>query len=340
VEKPTIEELLLASVEQHPSDLVKIVSERLGVSRQAVHRHLDRLIHSGTITKIGRRRGTKYYLTDHPISSVRLKTSDKLEEDRVYSEYVAPKLNAVPDNIRDICHYGFTEIMNNAIDHADANEIDIAVFVTNEDITIMIADNGIGIFKKIADALKLEDRREAILHLTKGKFTTDPDRHTGEGIFFTSRMFDEMTIRSGGLDFVRMFDDDWLIGRSNLGTGTAVSLSIARSSTRQMADVFERYTDPESLQFDKTQVVVRLSQLEGEKYISRSQAKRILLGLDRFKQVILDFQGVATVGQGFVDEVFRVYRNIHPEVRIEYVNANDNVEFMIRRGVSTASPSA
>jgi len=60
----------------------------------------------------------------------------------------------------------------------------------------------------------------------------------------------------------------------------------------------------------------------------------MLLGLDKFTSVILDFSDVRSVGQGFVDEVFRLYKDAHLEVKISYVNANDDVEFMIRRGAS------
>lgn len=41
----------------------------------------------------------------------------------------------------------------------------------------------------------------AILELSKGKFTSDPARHSGEGIFFTSRMCDKFEILSKGLFF-------------------------------------------------------------------------------------------------------------------------------------------
>ncbi|MCB0367566.1 MAG: DUF4325 domain-containing protein, partial [Bdellovibrionales bacterium] len=42
------------------------------------------------------------------------------------------------------------------------------------------------------------------------------------------------------------------------------------------------------------------------------------------------------VGQAFVDEVFRVFKDSHPEIEIEHINANDAIEFMIKRGLSTA----
>ncbi|MCX6112011.1 MAG: STAS-like domain-containing protein [Proteobacteria bacterium] len=81
--------------------------------------------------------------------------------------------------------------------------------------------------------------------------------------------------------------------------------------------------------------MVKLSDLGEEQYVSRSQAKRILLALDKFEKIILDFKDVKTVGQGFVDEVFRVFKQEHPNIEIEYVNANDNVLFMLKRGLDT-----
>ena len=88
-------------------------------------------------------------------------------------------------------------MFNNAIDHSGGTEI---VFVTKTaaQTTITIKDNGIGIFKKIQAAMNLLDERHAILELAKGKLTTDPKRHTGEGIFFTSRLVDSFDIVSGG----------------------------------------------------------------------------------------------------------------------------------------------
>ncbi|GIS84625.1 MAG: hypothetical protein CM1200mP16_09250 [Nitrospina sp.] len=67
-------------------------------------------------------------------------------------------------------------------------------------------------------------------------------------------------------------------------------------------------------------------------YISRSQARRFFWGLEKFKYVILDFSDISTVGQGFVDEVFRVFKTKYSRTKIEYKNANDNVKFMIERG--------
>jgi STAS-like domain of unknown function (DUF4325) len=81
---------------------------------------------------------------------------------------------------------------------------------------------------------------------------------------------------------------------------------------------------------------VELSKFEWEVMISRSQAKRILTGLEKFKYVTLDFKGVRLVGQGFADEVFRVFKNRYPDIQIDYINANDDVKFMIERSIKTS----
>ncbi len=155
----------------------------------------------------------------------------------------------------------------------------------------------------------MSDIKESPLHLSKGKFTTDPTKHSGEGIFFTSRAFDEFSMISGDLKYHCFAEDhDWLI--ETLETtpilGTQVILKISKTSKKELILIFKEFTDSD-FRFSKTNVFVKLTKLKGEKYISRSQAKRLLLGLEKFKKVILDFLEVPSVEQAFVDEVFRVF---------------------------------
>jgi hypothetical protein len=69
----------------------------------------------------------------------------------------------------------------------------------------------------------------------------------------------------------------------------------------------------------------------GDKLISRSQAKQVVARLERFKEVVLDFEDVDSIGPAFADEIFRVFANQHPEVSLLAVNTNVNVERMIQR---------
>lgn len=76
-------------------------------------------------------------------------------------------------------------------------------------------------------------------------------------------------------------------------------------------------------------VPVRLAQCGDEKLISRSQAKRLLLRLDGFKMVILDFKGVESIGQEFADQIFRVFAQTHPGMEVVPINTSKDVQQMI-----------
>ena len=70
----------------------------------------------------------------------------------------------------------------------------------------------------------------------------------------------------------------------------------------------------------------------GNIYVSRSQARRILDDLaGRFKTIILDYNHVPAIGQAFADEIYRVFKNRHPEIELKSINTNEVVGFMINR---------
>jgi hypothetical protein len=85
-----------------------------------------------------------------------------------------------------------------------------------------------------------------------------------------------------------------------------------------------------------TVVPVRLAKYGTENLISRPQAKRVLLHVNKFKNVIFDFSEVTVVGQAFADEIFRVYASNHPEIALASINTNYEVKKMITR--ATAQP--
>ncbi|MBQ6421232.1 MAG: STAS-like domain-containing protein [Clostridia bacterium] len=59
--------------------------------------------------------------------------------------------------------------------------------------------------------------------------------------------------------------------------------------------------------------------------VSRSQAKRLCARLEGFREVSLDFADVEWIGQGFADQVFRVFQNENPEIRLLPLNMNRDV---------------
>ena len=232
----------------------------------------------------------------------------------------------------DIWQFCFTEMFNNAVDHSEGISILVKVLSTAASTEIVLQDDGIGIFRKIQAAMNLSDERHAVLELAKGKLTTDPDRHTGQGIFFTSRLLDSFDILSGGVYFAHTLesDADWIMEPSEVQTGTAVFMKLGNRSARIDTQIFSQYTSGEDHGFTKTVVPVRLAQYGEDKLISRSQAKRLLGRVDQFKSVVFDFEGVATIGQAFADEIFRVFARSHPSIELLAVHTTTGVQQQIQ----------
>jgi len=329
-----IERALLREVDAHPRDLVRVVADSMRLSRTAVAARARVLVEAGFLEKEGTTRPT-YRRGPNRRAEFRHALAD-LQEDRVWSRDVAPLLRGLSANVLDICHHAVTEMVNNTIDHSEGSEVRIEVVVKEGRVELSVVDDGIGIFRKITRALALPDERLALLELSKGKLTTDPTRHSGEGIFFTSRAFDRFQIQSGGLyfDHDHRHDDDWLdeVETPPMDHGTAVYMELARDSARSIREVFDEFSSgPDDYDFAKTVVPVRLAKVGDENLVSCSQAKRLLQRVERFRSVVLDFDQVGGIGQAFADEIFRVFANAHPEVELMAVNAVPAVQQMIRR---------
>ncbi|MCX6064784.1 MAG: DUF4325 domain-containing protein [Chloroflexi bacterium] len=338
-EKTTeIRTFILAQIEKHSADLTEITSDKFKISRQAIRKHIQTLVNDGLITATGATRDRQYSLNLLSEFKVEIPINSNLSEDAIWRQDIRPKLQDVPSNIIGICQYGFTEMVNNVIDHSEGGNLLIYLRRTAAYLEILISDDGIGIFNKIAKHLGLDDKINVILELAKGKLTTDPKRHTGEGIFFTSRVFDNFMIISGNLMFVHSeADNDWLLEeKENLHEGTLVRLRIDPKSNRNIKDVFDKFADGDDYGFSKTHIPVTLARYGDENLVSRSQAKRLLTRFERFKEIVLDFSGVELVGQAFADELFRVFKIDHPLVNISYVNANEQVTNMILRTTSSS----
>jgi anti-sigma regulatory factor (Ser/Thr protein kinase) len=330
---------LLDAIKDGRLDYLQNAVKLFGITRQAVHRHLSDLVASGYLMAEGSTRARKYtlgpkrwYAANYDISAI--------DESTAYRRDFSFVFAGLPANIEDICHYGFTEMLNNAIDHSEGTEIYVTASRTEAQISITIRDIGEGIFLRIARLLNLPDPRESLLELSKGKLTTDPKNHTGEGIFFTSRAFDAFYIVSGDLTFSHTDENtlDCLLHNDKARKGTTVIMEISTASNKDLKNIFDAYSSgPDEYRFDRTVVPVRLALYEGERLVSRSQAKRILNRVERFKHVILDFEGVDSIGQAFADEVFRVFKNTHPQIELLHINTNMDVLKMIRRAFSGAA---
>ncbi|MDQ7075244.1 MAG: DUF4325 domain-containing protein [Gammaproteobacteria bacterium] len=326
-----IRKYLLSAVKSDNHQMIHDGQEIFNVSRQTIHTHLSALIKMGYLVAEGNTKARIYALGAKRSHTQEFSLKNLHESDVYYKDFSYIFKN-LPNEIEDICHYGFTEMLNNAIDHSGGKSVYISAKINNDYIEFFISDNGEGIFNHISRVMKLSDPRESILELSKGKLTTDPENHTGQGIFFTSRTFDTFYIYSGDLIFSHNEGaDDYLFHNDSEQKGTTVYMKVALDSAINLGDVFDAFTgtEDEDFAFNTTVVPVKLVLYEGEKLVSRSQAKRILNRVEKFNNILLDFSDVDSIGQAFADEVFRVFTRRNPQVSIMSVHTTDSIDRMI-----------
>jgi anti-sigma regulatory factor (Ser/Thr protein kinase) len=330
---PEIREFILQNVNEHPANIVSVTMEKFGYSRPGINRYMQKLAGEGYLAFHGNTYARRYNLKPLIESNFLLKVDFLWTEDEVWRDRILPLMAKIPKNIIGVCQYGFTEMLNNVIDHSATTNVDIYYCQTYNEIMMRVTDHGKGIFEKIKNDFHLDDPRTALLELSKGKLTSDKRNHAGEGIYFTSRSFDSFRIRSGNLFYSRAKrdGDGWLIevnDRTAYRKGTLVEMRIKMNADWSLRDVFDTYQG-DNLKFRKTHVPIKLAQYPGEQLVSRSQAKRLLTRFENFSEVFLDFKDIEEIGQAFADEIFRVYRDNNPDISIVVAFANEDIKKMI-----------
>ena len=334
-----IRRYVLENIGKNPRGIASLIASQFKISRQAATRYLTQMVKDGQLAAEGTTKDRSYRVGVIKNFTKEYDLKVYRDESQIWSEDFSPLFKNVPANIAHIFEYGFTEMVNNVIDHSEGKVLRAGFKRSPGDIFISVRDDGIGIFKKIKDACNLSDERQSILELSKGKLTTDPAKHTGEGIFFSSRIFDYFGISSHELVFSHSIDieNDFLLHQKEETKGTIVYMDMKLDSKKELRNVFDEYSKtPGEYSFDKTIVPVRLAQYEGADILSRSQAKRLMARVENFKVVVLDFEGVQSIGPAFADEIFRVYKNEHPNVELSTINTSEEVLKMINR---VSSPS-
>jgi hypothetical protein len=314
------------------------VARAAGVSRQAAHYRLKEMEARGDIVHEGAGRAGRYRRraqreTHYPLQG--------LKEDEVWGEEsrALRELDlAVFDNpkVRPVLNFTFTEMVNNAIDHSQGTTIVVRWFYSADQIAFEVDDDGIGAFRNMRESRDLSSDFDAIGEIAKGKQTTAPSRHSGLGIYFSSRMANEFVLISGHLSWtVDNRRDDEAIGWLDVERiGTRVRCAVDAGTRVTPQEVFDEFADPENIGSNTT--TIRVSLFEEGGFVSRTEAKRLGAHLETFGTVELDFEGIESVGQGFVDELFRVWQNDHPQTHLVPIRANRSIMSVI----AMTAPSA
>lgn len=339
-----IKQLILAKLRKKGQLEASEIIKETGFTRARVNDFFRELLNEGKIVRFGKTKGAFYVLAEKKLVDAakskilvfhKILENINLKEDVILDQIKKETgiFKDLKENVLHIVEYAFTEMLNNAIDHSQSEKIIVEIKRSNVDISFSVNDHGVGVFNNIKEKRHLPDAMTAIENLLKGKTTTAPEQHSGEGIFFTSRIADTFVLQSFGKKmFFHNILHDIFLQDTKISSGTQVFFTVALDADKTLKELFDKYTDvqSETYEFNKTEVIVKLFQF-GDNMISRSQAKRVVEGLEKFDEITLDFKDVVTVGQGFADEVFRVWQDKFPRIKIKYRNANENIEFMIKR---------
>ncbi|MCL2209836.1 MAG: DUF4325 domain-containing protein [Treponema sp.] len=322
-----IRDFLLENI-KYNRNFATLTAERFGITLPAVYKHVDRLVSEKQIEKKNGR-----FILQSIQHKYFYKIDKTLSEDAVWEKDIKKHFTGMPENIKNIWVYGFLEIFNNAVEHSNGKKIQVIINENRINKSICILDDGIGIFKNIRTKFRLIDEKDAFLELAKGKRTTDKTRHSGQGIFFTSKVFDDFLIVSNGITFNAKNERNLELQINKIKFSTLVYMSLSAACTKILKDVFDEYSTEIPGDFDKTVIPVGLA--NSSDLVSRSQARRILSGLELFREVVLDFKDINYIGQAFADEIFRVFPNMNPDTSISAQNANSEIQNMINRAKNT-----
>ena len=148
VNQEKIKNYILRLIKSGRKDYVKAAVESFNISKSSVYNYIKQMDADGLIEKKENGyvlRTSSYYY--------HLKNDGSLGEDRAYSQFISQHIQ-FKKNVNSIWIYAFTEMMNNAIEHSQAENIYVGVYQNYLDTQIVIIDDGIGIFKKIQSFMK------------------------------------------------------------------------------------------------------------------------------------------------------------------------------------------
>ena len=323
---------LLDKIDRQENSISKSVAEVFGVNQNTIHVYINELVDQNIIERI-KRGQYKLKKSEYQYSLARGK-GDLDTDTFAYDNCLFKHINNLAPNVQAIWSYSFSEMINNVMDHSLAENVQIFIIQDYLKTMAVIADDGIGIFKKIKDYFGFDTLDEAICELFKGKLTTDAENHSGEGIFFSSKMMDDFIIFSSGKVFTNNKYDNSVTADIPILSreGTCVLMSLTNFTNKKPQEVFDLYADVAG-GFEKTKIPMK--NIFDTSPVSRSQAKRVCNRLEKFSEVILDFEDLQWMGQGFAHQIFVVFAREHPEINLIPINMNEDITKMYQHVINT-----
>ena len=321
---------ITAAAVAHPNRLDHALADRFGVTRRTAQRALSRLAGLNWLLIDGDARHRchrpgllRQVVRRYPLAG--------LGEDTPWAHDFAPFF-AFPAVVNRMVQHSFCELVNNAIDHSGGSHVTVSLRQTTSQAQLLVSDDGRGLFARIAETFAIDDPRLAMLELSKGKLTSLPQRHSGQGLFFTSKLVDVLDLHANQVAFQQRGWDGrgWRTQHALKREGTSIYAAIALDTPRTLESVRKAYSlDGLGVGFERTVVPLRLITSDLAGLESRAQARRVGARLNEFRRAELDFNGVPDVGHAFADELFRVLAREQPALELVPVNMSGAVAAML-----------
>ena len=227
---------------RHGDELPAHLMERLSISRRRAVLLLRKLVAMQCLQSLGTPRKPQYrpgalrqVVRRYPLAG--------LQEDLPWRLDFAPFFE-LPASVARMAQHAFTELLNNAIDHSGGSQVTVSMRQTPLQLQLLISDDGCGVFQRIEQSFQINDPALAMLELSKGKLTSAPERHSGHGLFFTSRLADVFDLHANQSAFQsRAWEARrWRSGKPASRVGTSIYLAISLDTPRTLDAVLRAHS--------------------------------------------------------------------------------------------------
>ena len=331
-----IKKFILDNLNHHQRDIIQTAIQKFGISRQGVLKHMNFLIDQKQVVAYGKTRDRFYELRPHVNFSKTIDIDSNFSIESILKKQIFPHFSSLSVNVREICEFSMSAVLQNVADHANATKLYYKLFMNHKDIHIIVSDNGRGLFEHMRSLLNLENIKVAAIELAKGNVTTDPDYHSGDELNTVIQLFDKVTIDASGKSLI--FIDktkDWIIKHSSQQKGTRIHFEIESNSQRNCKEIFQNIFNRKQ---NSVRIPINLLKIEESELVnSRAQAQSILRNISDCKNIEFDFNNIELIGPAFADELVRKTKAKNHVADIKWTNSNKTVDLLMSMALNRLS---
>ena len=328
-----IKNFILDNLSNHQKDIIQTAISRFGVSRQAVHKHMNSLIDDSKVLAHGTTKGRYYELVPTVNFSKSFVIDQSSSDLELVKKHIIPHFKPLPKNIYEIFEFSAFVLISNVIEHSSATKIFCKIYINHDNAHFVVSDNGVGIFGKIARKLKLTDLQLATLELAKGRLTNDPEDLAGAELNAVVRSFDTVKIESSKISLSYQSNDQkWKIKDSVQKYGSRIHLIINPFSNKTCSETLFQVFNNENKYM---RIPLNLLQASKIKVMnSRNYVSNALRNVEGYEKIEFDFQNINLIGPTFANALISNTLKNNQYAEINWINSNETIDLLMARAIN------